>query len=210
MDFEQLYRMCTQGYDQGFAIKSAADIMDAHAVDSFLNFVEYAVSRQKEERNLCFRAFYVLEHIYLSAYPFTSEQKVRLFQWIPRLHNRSAHRHISKLFSLEVQSCIQHKSPALPLSEEQTLLCVESLAEWLIEEKSKVAVQIWALEALLQVRAYCVFAQHSLRGNKQVQACPKLEALIQEILPACLDIFASVSTPGKQCRLKAWRETGLL
>lgn len=200
MDFRQLYIKCTTRFEEGFAKRTAEEIIEANAVDTFMELLVYAVSNQAKEGKLCFRAFYVLEAIYLFPYFFTPNQKQQFYQWIPLLKNRSAHRHMSKLMCLEFEASSAKDLATLPVSESDLQQCVEHLAEWLIDEHSKVAVQIWSLEALLRLQEIC----------RTPNEYPKVQQMLKEILPPCVELFLNVPTPGKQSRIRQWSASGLL
>jgi hypothetical protein len=200
MDFRQLYIKCTTEFEEGFAKRTAEEIIDAKAIDAFMELLDYAVSNQRKEGKLCFRAFYVLEAIYLYPYFFTPTQKYTFYTWLPLLKNRSAHRHIAKIMCLEFEASTAKDLLKLKVSESELLQCIENLAGWLIDEQSKVAVQIWSLEAMLRLRKTCVCAPEYAQAQQ----------LLQEILPTCMELFVHTPTPGKQSRIRQWTESGLL
>lgn len=200
MDFQQLYDVCTTRFEEGFAVRTAQEVIESDSVCEFMKLLEYAVEHQKHEPKLCFRAFYVLEAMYLYPYLFTCSQKHRVLQWVPALTNRSAQRHVSKLLAMEFESFSVTALPMEKPEESELVACVESLAEWLIDEKSKVTVQIWSLEALLRLKQVC----------QQTQTYLELGFVLQEILPTCIELFCAAPTPGKQSRMKLWSSCGLL
>lgn len=136
-----------------------------------------SLSRTEQEQ-VNFRAAYTLEEIYLNHTSFFTPYKDQFIADFKYVINPSVKRHFSKIMNL----LLRHHSPTTEQCESIATTCIE----WITEEKVRVAVQIRAVEILLQLQ-------------------PRVEWL-GGMLPQILEPLSRNPSPAMTVNLKRWKQ----
>lgn len=163
-----------------FAQVNSSVIVTQGGVDKLYDIAmeKYRNTLGKSEYNkLLFRSAYILESVY---FDYPNEFKpfiIKFFTDFSNSKNQSAHRHFTKIMS----HLLNHSKPPKELSDQIARACVE----WITEQGVRVAVQIWAMEVLIQLYAEVWWLQMSLYD--------------------LLEILRANPSPAMQVRLRQWK-----
>lgn len=130
-----------------------------------------------------FRAAYVVEHLYFRDNHFKNEFCNILLDIFPKIKNESTKRHIGKVMAHALK-----KKDILP-----SILDCEMIAsacvDWCIKPKVRVAVVIWAMECLFQLK-------------DRVEWLPY-------IIEDMIEKLSADPTPGMAVRLRRWSQISI-
>ena len=151
--------------------------------DLYVTALDLATEKEKlplpatDQAKIAFRAAYALEYaFFLDQERFISKCIPAFIESFPLTKNRSAHRHFGKIMTILLQT------KRIILSPKQAEWVAEAAASWIADPKSRVAVQIWALQILSLL-------------TPQVK-------WIAEILPDAIGLLSRQPTPAMEVTLR--------
>ena len=180
---ETFLRLLLDDFEPGFGPRMGKMVYEC---DLYSIALDLAIEKQKlplsavDRAKVAFRAAYALENAFLiDQERFISKCIDTFIETFPLAKNRSAHRHFGKMMTILL------RTKRLILNLEQAEAIAETAALWLADPKSRVAVQIWALEIL------ALLAQ-------QVE-------WVTEVLPDAIGMLSLHPTPAMKVRLRRQR-----
>ncbi|MCL2290924.1 MAG: hypothetical protein FWC34_09535 [Bacteroidetes bacterium] len=141
------------------------------------------IKKKTEREQIAFRSAYLLETLYFKDKNILLFLKDDFIELLSIITNESAKRHFGKILTDLL------KNNVLIFSEDEYELLAETVASWVVAPRTRVAVQIWAFEALLLLR------KKAQIGN--------------ETIGYLLEILTQDSSPAIKCRLKKWKKRGV-
>ncbi|MCL2739408.1 MAG: hypothetical protein FWE30_08195 [Bacteroidales bacterium] len=167
-------------YEAGFGLRMGRMVYEC---DLYKMALDLAVEKQKlpfaatVRARIAFRAAYALEYaFFMNQERFVTTYIDRFIESFPKAKNPSAQRHFGKIMATLL------RAKPLFLTPEQADAVAEAAASWLVHPKSKVAVQIWALEILTAL-------------------APRVE-WVAEMLPDAIGLLSLNPTPAMKVRLR--------
>jgi hypothetical protein len=134
-----------------------------------------------KRQQIVFRSAYIFEKLYFVNPSIILDQKLNFLELIFILKNESAMRHFSKILT----DALARGIIKLTAQEEMQLLSL--LTKWCTEAKIRVAVKVWAFEAII----------HISKKNKTAQ----------EVLGGLMDLFIQNPGPAILSRMKKWQKS---
>lgn len=179
------------GFYEDFA-KSIRDILvSRESVSVLLSLVNditndesssaYLNKYKKQKGQIEFRSAYVLEYVYFYNSMYFIDFYPLFFNLFPKVQNESSKRHFGKIMADII------KNRRYTGSNEQYEAIATACIEWIINDKVRVAVQVWSIETLILLKNKVPF--------------------VNEILEELLEQLTLNPTPGMVVRLKKWRNT---
>ncbi|MDP3436952.1 MAG: hypothetical protein Q8S04_06895, partial [Bacteroidales bacterium] len=126
-----------------------------------------------------FRSAYILEYVYFYDCNFFNDFYPHFFNLFPKVQNESSKRHFAKIMTDIL------KNRRYIGSNEQYEAIASACIEWIINDRVRVAVQVWSIETLIMLKSKVPF--------------------VNEILEELLDQLSFNPTPGMVVRLRKWR-----
>ena len=136
-------------------------------------------SYKKNREKIEFRSAYILEYVYFYDCNFFNDFYPLFFNLFPKVQNESSKRHFGKIMADIL------KNRRYTGSNEQYEAIASACIEWIINDKVRVAVQVWSIETLIMLKSKVPF--------------------VNEILEELLDQLSFNPTPGMVVRLRKWR-----
>jgi len=142
---------------------------------------DYLRMRKKNEREqIAFRAAYLFESLY-----FIDKRNLHYFKddfvkILSKITNESSKRHFGKILTDVLINNL------LSFTNEEYEKLAETVVTWAVAPQTRVAVQIWAFEILVQLREKAHIAE--------------------ETIFYLFEMFAQDSSPAMKCRLKRWKK----
>lgn len=126
-----------------------------------------------------FRSAYILEYLYFYDSNYFNEFYPLFFNLFPKVHNESSKRHFGKIMTDIL------KNRRYSGSNEQYEAIATACIEWTINDRVRVAVQVWSIETLILLKSRVPF--------------------VNEVLEELLDQLSLNPSPGMVIRLRKWR-----
>jgi hypothetical protein len=133
-----------------------------------------------KRQQIVFRSAYIFEKLYFSNPAILKHPKLDFLELVFMVKNESAMRHFSKILTDALEKGI------INLTEEEEDQLLSLLTLWCTEPKIRVAVKVWAYEAII----------HISKKNKTAQ----------EVLRGLLDLFLENPGPAILSRMKKWQK----
>ncbi|OFX80341.1 MAG: hypothetical protein A2X17_00460 [Bacteroidetes bacterium GWF2_41_61] len=136
-------------------------------------------SFKKHREKIEFRSAYILEYVYFYDCNFFNDFYPHFFNLFPKVQNESSKRHFAKIMTDIL------KNRRYTGSNEQYEAIASACIEWIINDRVRVAVQVWSIETLIMLRSKVPF--------------------VTEILEELMNQLSFKPTPGMVVRLRKWR-----
>ena len=191
MTKQEIKELLTRDFFEDFARQCATIIKAEGAEETLFELLCDLVGRDKgrlallglyksaEVNRAEFRAAYVFEYIYLSDPEFLETRVEEFTALFPQVKGESAKRHFSKIMAHLLGRIDNDKY------HNQLEAVATSCVDWVINQKVRVAVVVWAVECLLTLKARYEW--------------------LPEILDEILDNLTENPTAGMKVRLKKWK-----
>lgn len=145
-DLDRVIELLTASFYKDFARQCAAIIIEQNAVELIYTLAteQIELAHPKPQRDMiAFRAAYVLETIYFVDRNHFEPYRVRFMDDFAQTKSESAKRHFTKM----MDDILKLYEP----TDEQSEAIAQACIFWITEPKTRVAVQIWAVEILLKL-----------------------------------------------------------
>jgi len=168
---DSLFELMSDLITFSYAVKNKTEIE---------NHFQYLVVIRKENlTRLEFRAAYVLDFIYFSDNKIFNGYYQEFFSLFPLVTNESTKRHFSR-----IMSDILKNDKYIPESKYYEAIAA-ACVDWIINERVRVAVQVWAVECLIHLKDRVEW--------------------VSDILFDILDKLSVNPSPGMIVSLRRWR-----
>jgi hypothetical protein len=187
MNKEEILIVFRSNFTEGFANNQRDIILKENSltqifdlISDLISFASYLSSIPKPELNkIEFRTAYVIESLYFFDNTTFCDFHSSFFELFPKVKNESTKRHFAKIMA-DILSKDNYRT-----SDENYDLIAATCVDWIIKEKVRVAVQIWAIECLIVLKT-------------KVNWVP-------DLLMDLLDTLSVNPSAGMKVRLKRWR-----
>lgn len=180
MTTNEISEILNREFYENFSTTVGDMILNTNSGSNLILLLRELIANSSKKHNKCeFRAAYVAEHLYFRDKRFKEELCLYLTSIFPKIKNESTKRHIGKIMAHSLKN--SDISPNSTECEQIASACIE----WCIKPKVRVAVIIWAMECLIQLR-------------DRVEWLP-------DIMDDILDTLSIDPTPGMSVRLRRWK-----
>ncbi|MPM83670.1 hypothetical protein SDC9_130739 [bioreactor metagenome] len=160
---------------------SLTDDLIRYPTDKLNLDYEYLSQYNREDyKKAEFRSAYICEHLYLYDKNTLKGFLPKIPSLFPLIKNESTKRHFAKLTALILQNNEYN------YSQEELEIISSTSTEWIINDKVKIAVQIWAIEILIE--------------------CETKVDWIKNVLEDILENISYAPSAGMKVRLKRWAQ----
>lgn len=179
---KELINTILDRFDQDYSTQMAAYVLETH---SLALLYELATNGQTDlprlsQEQLLFRSAYTLEAIYTLDKSWLDPYLDRFCTDFSAVQNESVKRHFTKI----MQSVLRYHTPSLAQKQAMAMAC----AQWIVKPRVRVAVQIGAMELLLEL-------------SDQLE-------WVEELLPDIFSLLSRDPSPAMLVRLRRWRGMG--
>ncbi|OFY45093.1 MAG: hypothetical protein A2X18_14260 [Bacteroidetes bacterium GWF2_40_14] len=188
MTKQDIITLLTADFYEGFAEQCGKIIIEQQGVDALFGLltdtiVIFNVAGMKKDAlsRIGFRAAYALDYIYFSNNKVFDKYYQNFFFIFPLVTNESTKRHFAKVMA----DILAKDNYLAELADYESV--ASACVDWIINEKVRVAVQVWAVECLIR-----------LKGRV---------GWVPDILDDILDKLSINPSPGMIVRLRGWRNS---
>ncbi len=188
MTKEDIITLLTADFYEGFAEQCGNIIIEQQGVDALFGLltdtiVVPSLSGIKKDTltRIGFRAAYVFDFIYFSNNKAFDKYYKSFFSIFPLVTNESTKRHFARVMA----DILAKDNYLAELADYESV--ASACVDWIINEKVRVAVQVWAVECLIL-----------LKGRV---------GWVPDLLDDILDRLSINPSPGMIVRLRGWRAT---
>jgi len=178
--------LLTADFYEGFAEQCGTIIIEQQGIDALFELLTDTVvisnvagMKKDALSRIGFRAAYVFDFIYFSNNKAFDKYYQSFFSIFPMVTNESTKRHFARVMA----DILAKDNYLAELTDYESV--ASACVDWIINDKVRVAVQVWAVECLIR-----------LKGRV---------GWVPDLLDDILDRLSINPSPGMITRLKVWR-----
>ncbi len=186
MTKQDIITLLTADFYEGFAEQCGKIIIEQQGVDALFDLLSDTIvvsnladMKKDALSRIGFRAAYALDFIYFSNNKVFDIYYQNFFSIFPLVTNESTKRHFAKIMA----DILAKDNYLAELADYESV--ASACVDWIINEKVRVAVQVWAVECLIR-----------LKGRV---------GWVPDLLDDILDRLSINPSPGMVVRLRGWR-----